>query len=30
MQVLHHATTIGLGYEGVLHCGSIQQTVTLK
>ena len=30
MQVLHHSTTIGIGYEGVLHCGTIQQTVTLK
>ena len=29
MQVLHHSTTIGIGYEGVMHCGTIQQTVTL-
>lgn len=30
MQVLHNSTTIEPGYEGVLHCGTIQQTVTLK
>lgn len=29
MQVLHHATTIKPKYEGVLHCGTIQQTVVL-
>jgi GTPase len=29
MQVLHNSTTIEKGYEGVLHCGTIQQTVTL-
>lgn len=29
MQVLHHSTTIKPKYEGVLHCGTIQQTVTL-
>lgn len=29
LQVLHHSTTIKSGYEGVLHCGTIQQTVTL-
>ena len=27
MQVLHHSTTIKPHYEGVLHCGTIQQTV---
>jgi GTPase len=29
MQVLHHSTTIKPKYEGVLHCGTIQQTVVL-
>lgn len=29
LQVLHHSTTIKPNYEGVLHCGTIQQTVTL-
>jgi len=29
MQVLHHSTTIKPKYEGVLHCGTIQQTVIL-
>lgn len=29
MQVLHHSTTIKSHYEGVLHCGTIQQTVVL-
>ena len=29
MQVLHHSTTIKPKYEGVLHCGTIQQTVML-
>lgn len=29
LQVLHHSTTIKPSYEGVLHCGTIQQTVTL-
>lgn len=29
LQVLHHSTTIKPKYEGVLHCGTIQQTVTL-
>lgn len=29
MQVLHHSTTIKPHYEGVLHCGTIQQTVIL-
>ena len=29
MQVLHHSTTIKPHYEGVLHCGTIQQTVVL-
>lgn len=30
LQVLHHSTTIKEGYEGVLHCGTIQQTVTIE
>lgn len=30
LQVLHHTTTIKPKYEGVLHCGTIQQTVTLE
>jgi GTPase len=30
MQVLHHSTTIKPKYEGVLHCGTIQQTVVLE
>jgi GTPase len=30
MQVLHHSTTIKPHYEGVLHCGTIQQTVVLE
>lgn len=30
MQVLHNATTIKVKYEGVLHCGTIQQTVVLE
>jgi GTPase len=30
MQVLHNATTIKTKYEGVLHCGTIQQTVVLE
>ena len=30
LQVLHHSTAIKEGYEGVLHCGTIQQTVTLE
>lgn len=29
LQVLHHSTTIKPNYEGVMHCGTIQQTVTL-
>lgn len=29
MQVLHNSTTIKPKYEGVLHCGTIQQTVVL-
>jgi GTPase len=29
MQVLHNSTTIKVKYEGVLHCGTIQQTVIL-
>lgn len=29
MQVLHNSTTIKIKYEGVLHCGTIQQTVIL-
>ena len=29
LQVLHHSTTIKPNYEGVLHCGTIQQTATL-
>jgi len=29
MQVLHHSTTIKPKYEGVLHCGTIQQMVIL-
>ena len=29
MQVLHNSTTIKPNYEGVLHCGTIQQTVIL-
>lgn len=30
LQVLHHSTTIKPKYEGVLHCGTIQQTVILE
>lgn len=30
MQVLHNSTTIKAKYEGVLHCGTIQQTVILE
>jgi GTPase len=30
MQVLHNSTTIKAKYEGVLHCGTIQQTVVLE
>lgn len=30
MQVLHNSTTIKVKYEGVLHCGTIQQTVVLE
>ena len=30
MQVLHNSTTIKPKYEGVLHCGTIQQTVVLE
>ena len=29
LQVLHHSTTIKPNYQGVMHCGTIQQTVTL-
>ena len=29
LQVLHHSTTIKPKYEGVLHCGTIQQTITI-
>ena len=29
LQVLHHSSTIKPNYEGVLHCGTIQQTATL-
>ena len=27
MKVLHHATTIQEGYQGVLHIGGVRQTV---
>jgi GTPase len=30
MQVLHNSTTVKPKYEGVLHCGTIQQTVVLE
>ena len=30
LQVLHNSTTIKSKYEGVLHCGTIQQTVVLE
>lgn len=30
VQVLHHATTITPGYQSMLHCGSIRQSVNLK
>lgn len=30
LQVLHNSTTIKAKYEGVLHCGTIQQTVVLE
>ena len=30
MQILHHHVTIKPKYEGVLHCGTIQQTVTFE
>jgi GTPase len=30
LQVLHNSTTIKPKYEGVLHCGTIQQTVVLE
>jgi GTPase len=30
IQVLHNSTTMKIKYEGVLHCGTIQQTVTLN
>ena len=28
--VLHHATTIKLGYQAVMHCGVIRQTVCIE
>lgn len=30
VQVLHHATTITPGYQAMLHCGVIRQSVNLK
>jgi GTPase len=30
MQVLHNSTTVKPKYEGVLHCGTIQQTIVLE
>ncbi len=30
LQVLHNHTTIKEKYEGVMHCGTIQQTVTIQ
>lgn len=30
LQILHHSTTIKVNYEGVLHCGTVQQTTTIE
>lgn len=30
VQILHHATTITPGYQSMLHCGSVRQSVNLK
>ena len=30
LQVLHNPTTIKTGYEGIMHCGTIQQAVILN
>lgn len=30
VHVLHHPTTMGLGYQALMHCGVIRQAIEIK